>query len=167
MAKQSTIATKTIDFENGSFSFDFSDGRSLSGFLSDFSPEVQAKLALDGIRHKVGDSYAGAKTVGDAYDAAQAMLAAIKSGDYRVAREGGGAAPTGGVIVDAIVRFKNAQGKPTTREAELAKWLTLSPEQRSQVSNLAAIKVLVLEIKREKLLAQAGADEASGLALIG
>lgn len=117
MAKKSAVAKKVVNEDN--VVFQFTNGQELVCRLADAPEPMRDRLAVAGVAHTVGDTYAGAD--GDAswaYDQAKDRWDRICAGEW--ARRGGGA--TGpridkDAMVEALFRVMDRAGKPQTMEA--------------------------------------------------
>lgn len=157
MAKKGTICSKIVDFDNQTVTFHFAHGTEVVVSLSDFDAAGQAHLAVDGIRHTLGDSYASAETSQEAEERLKAKLEAALTGDWTVRTSEG--TPRVSITVEALARVRNIS---TDQALEL--WNGLDEAKRKAVAAVPAIKSTVLDIRRERLSGEEGSDLDSVLA---
>lgn len=80
--KRPRVAKRTVDEQEESVAFTFSNGKILVAKLADMAA-LQVRLALHGISQKIGDSFADAKgDVAVAYAAASDTLAQLTAGTW-------------------------------------------------------------------------------------
>lgn len=153
--------------------FEFVGGKSLEIGLDDIHKDVRNACLWHGINQKVGDAFAGAKgDAGEAYESALSIVERLKEGTWVATREGAG--PSTGLLVEAIVRAKIANGEKADaftdeRKAEIAgklKGATPAETQTKRAGALAnpAIKAAFEALKAERAAAKAksAADAAKG-----
>lgn len=132
MAKK--IMDKDYDENTGISTIKFPDGqvivtdvKKLGALTTDGGVVVPfgsiAMMALlHGVNQKIGDSASGAKGDADAaYESCMTTFEQITSGEWNKKREGGeGTRPS--LVVEAVIRAKEAAGLPVDRDAILAKY---------------------------------------------
>lgn len=155
------MAKKIPDEAAGKITFEFSDGRTLSVAVSELSPEIARRAAMHGLSQKGGDSYAGAETVDEAYDACESTLNALRNGVWttRTVGEGG---VRGTMLVEALYRATKHEGR-TMDDCETLV-ADMSDEQKKGIRLLPAIKAQLDAIAAERAMerAEKSAKSAAG-----
>ncbi|SRR5258708_2325845 len=112
------LAKKTVDSENSTVTFKFANGQSLVAKASEIKGDVLTRVILNGIAQKVGDSYAGADSAGEAYHSAHSTWSRLVSGEWNEKGEG---APQTSMLAEAYVviaakakKLNKSTGKPFT-----------------------------------------------------
>lgn len=82
--------TKVVREDNSGVDFNSADGRSVSVETAELSEDMITNLVVHGILQKVGDSYAGAKTVEEAFEKCSALVERLLAGDWKTVRASGG-----------------------------------------------------------------------------
>lgn len=98
-----TQVCKKVDLKDGA-RFEFANGNTHVVKLGDFSQEIQLQYAVNGVKQKLGDAYAGA--LGNAVEAERRFLTvlnATKNGDWTVRGEAG---PRVTVLAETLARAK-------------------------------------------------------------
>ena len=149
-------ATKKVS--DDSVTLNFTDETQIVAALASIPNEIKTRLCLHGLSQKLGDSYAGAESVADAFAAATRVLKDLVEGNWKTAREGG----TGGVrttlLAEALARVASAQtGEEVTVEQAREVIEGMNDDEKKAVRNDSAIQVSISEIKLER--AQADAAE--------
>lgn len=139
------IAKKVIT--GSTVTFQWADGESTSVDVKQFAKEVRDHATAHGFSQKLGDSYSGAKTVAEARAAFNAVLEALKGGDWN--RKGGA---TGGIIILAIAK---ATGQDV--EAVIAKWDAMDEETRKSIKEHPDVVEAKAAIELERAQAKAAA----------
>src|SRR5215471_7785826 len=101
-----------------SLEFKFAGGGTYVRSPSDY-PEVLKGLAFFGISEKLGNSYAGADTAGEAEESFLSMDEQLKAGDWLAEREAG---ERPSMVADAVIAAKRAAGHTFDEEATRAKY---------------------------------------------
>lgn len=141
--KRVKVADKSYDETTGTFSFAFTNGKSVDGSLSDFSADMQKNLALHGVMQKGGDSYASvAGNVELAYQNCSEVVEQLKAGIWAGGTEGG---PRIKDLAEAIARIKGvdvekATAAVTAATDELRKQWRSNPKVKSVMATIAAEK---------------------------
>lgn len=138
------IASKVMG--EGFVRFEFADGQFLQCDAKEIAGDIMTRLVLHGISQKVGDSYAGAESIGEARLMAQAVWNNLKAGIWAAK------ATRGGKIVEALHR---ATGQPL--EACLAKWTVMEESKQKALRKHPDIKRALAEIEAERAAALAEA----------
>lgn len=158
------MAKKIPDESAGKITFEFTDGRTLSMSVSELTDELKTRAAMHGVSQKVGDSYAGAESVDEAYDAANSTIEALKKGEWstRVAGEGG---VRGTMLVEALYRATKHEGR-TMDDCE-ALVADMDETQKKGIRLLPAIKAQLDAIAAERAMerAEKSAKSAVGQSL--
>lgn len=156
------LAKKSID--GSVVTFTFSNGDTLAVDVDKFSPETQKRLALHGAAQKVGDSYAGAKTVEDAVSEATQVHTNLLNGEW--GRERGESAD-GSLLEQAYLRViqQGVPGlKPANPDATLedarAKISTFTDEQKKNLRKVPAIVEAIGAIQLERAKSATASDVA-------
>jgi len=154
MPKQQ-IAKKTVNQETGVVEFKFSNDNVLSIDVGTLSPEVTRRLALHGLSQKIGDSYAGAESVEDAYEVASEVAVMLRDGKWteRTAGE-----PRTSALSEALAKVAGQ-----TIEASKAVVDAMNDEQRKALRNHPQVKVAMAEIRAEKERAKASTSPIESL----
>lgn len=101
MATRNAVCKKTVDDATGKIRFAFSDGRELVADASAIPEAVSGRLMLHGLSQKVGDSYAGAESVDEAYESARETIEQLVAGTWTTRTAG---EPRIGLVVEALAR---------------------------------------------------------------
>ena len=144
MAKK---ATKS--FEGTVATFDFSNGTALTLDIKDVVDNIRTQLAGHGVLQKVGDSYAGAETVEEAIAAAQRVIEQLLAGEWRQAREGGGA-PRVTMLAEALSRVMKARNRDVSIEEAREVIADMDDDTKAAVRKDPAIQVEMNKIKLER-----------------
>lgn len=159
-------ASKSINIENGTVTFEFADGdKPLVVQAKDFPREVQAHATLHGFSQKIGDAYAGAESPEDARNLALAVVEQLKTQGWTQPRASGGGGSGVTILVDALAR---ATGQDRAKCSEVVS--KLDPEQQKALKKRPEVKAQVEAIKAERAIArqkeaEAAAGEAAGPSL--
>lgn len=150
--KRNAIARKTVNEGGNVVSFDFSDGRKLLFEMSKVPAEITARLALHGASQKIGDNYAGAESVEDAYTDAAEVIDQLYAGSFMAKRAAG--EPRIGLLIEALSRIS---GKPidVCREAII----TMSDDLKKNLRADARLKQAMLAIQKERADAEVAAAD--------
>ena len=148
------MAKKITDEAAGKITFEFSDGRTLSIAVSELTPEMATRAAMHGLSQKGGDSYAGAESVDEAYDACESTLAALRgpNGTWSTRTVGEGGA-RGTMLVEALYRATKHEGKTMDDCEQLV--ADMSDEQKKGIRNIPAIKAQLDAIAAERAMERA------------
>lgn len=145
-----SVCSKTLDLDNSSVEFAFSDGSAIAVALSEYTPETVLHLTLHGISQKLGDAFSGVK--GDVAEAKKRLLAVheqLKAGDWRAARGEGEAKPRVGELAEAIARIKNVPVEEVVKALESA-----SEDDRKAMRSNERVKAVIAVIRSEKAQAK-------------
>lgn len=167
-----TIAKKTTVEQNDKpvgVQFDFANGQKLVVLLKDLTPDILTAAAAHGISQKVGDSYAGAESVEEAYKSAAAVAGALTGpdGSWRRAVAAGERVPA--LTVEALAELFVRSGKTKDHKVAMEKakgaWEKMDTDQRRDLAKKAQIKAIRLELQaaRAKAKAKDAGDDLSGL----
>ncbi|RMH12687.1 MAG: hypothetical protein D6698_15020 [Gammaproteobacteria bacterium] len=140
------IAKKTDLGESGvaiAFGEEGAAGK-LTADLSEVSDDIRLKLALHGLKQKLGDSYAGEKDPAAAFKAASEVWERLKAGEWSSARSGSGGRV--GQLAQALARATGV-----SLEEAIAKVESLSKEERAELRKHPRVQKALLEIKMEAL----------------
>lgn len=147
------MTKKAVDFEAGTVSFDFENGKSAVFDLSKVSADIVRRLALHGASQKIGDSYAGAGDSADpaayAEQAAGETIAQLVAGDWRASSGGG---PR---VSDLAVAMSRLNGKPVEEVVESLSKAT--DEQKKELRKHPKIAATLAAIKAENAAKRAAA----------
>ena len=165
MAKQTPVATKTVDLEAKTVTITFADDTFISVALDDLSEEMRIRAALHGLSQRLGDSYAGAGQEPDpiayAKDAATSVLEAIKNGNWAV-RAGGAGGPRVTMLAEAIAA---ASGTDIESVVEMLSNIdSETDEGKKQLAALRshpAIKKELARIRAERAAEKAAKEAAA------
>lgn len=150
------LAKKTPNEEAGTVTFEFTDGRTITVNVNDLPDNVRNIATLHGVSQKVGDSYAGAETVDEAYEAATDVVKNLQEGNWRVRAEGGvGGAARATMLVEALFRATAAEGNPKTMDECEELIADMSDEQRKGLRNMPQIKAHLDKIAAERAIERA------------
>lgn len=134
--------TKVVDLDAGTVTFNFADGGTPIVVHLDDVEKSLSHLALHGVSHKVGDSYAGAETVAEARQAAIKTIEMLVAGEWTIRTPG---APKIGLLADAIARMR---GVPV--EGVLEVLAKTDDETKKGLRANPKIKALMSQIKAER-----------------
>lgn len=146
-------ATKSYNEETGEVRFEFANGNVLSIALSAVPPAIANHALAHGLLQKIGDSYAGAESVEDAFEAASETLDTIKGGEWKAARAGMGAGSG-----DLIKALSAATGK--TEEACKAVIAAANDDLKKAIRKQPAVASELAKLQAAKLLAKAARQSA-------
>jgi hypothetical protein len=145
--------------------FTFADKSVLSVSMDKMPEAVRTCATWHGLAQKIGDSYAGAKTVEEAVESAAALVERLEAGEWIGEREAAG--PRISLILDSIVRVKANSGTPFT-DAEIEQRrerLKTDKAYREAAMNTPLVKAAYAAILAEKAAERAkAAAEAAGAA---
>lgn len=147
-------ATRTIDAERNTVTFDFIDGGSpLVCDMSKLPPHIVARLALHGLNQKVGDSFAGPDT--DARHEASSTFSELVAGQWTMRGTGEPKAPT--LLTEAVMTVVNRQRgalqppqAPVTIEQTRAFLEEMSDEDRKAMKSEPAVAAEIAKITAER-----------------
>lgn len=137
---KSIIAKKEPAADFASISFNFADGRKIVCDLASLPEDMKQRCMLHGASQKIGDSYSGAESVDEAYEAASETLENLRRSIWSAGRES-----TGGMLAQAIA---NLTGKGLEEVAEMLKGqsddakkaLRKDPQIKAEMARLSAEK---------------------------
>ena len=152
---RTVVAKKTLD--GSVVGFNFTDGRNLSLDVNTLSQEMRNRLATHGASQKIGDTYAGAESVAEAYLSASAMIEQLKSGKWAGERTGGGGINVG-LVLRAIARFRSI---PVEEAGQ--RWAKLTPEQQAGVAKSEPILAAIAAIRAEEAAAKPSTVDVESL----
>lgn len=101
--------------------FSFANGETCSLELKALPKAIRDVAMVRGVAEKVRDTYAGAESVGDAYELASDMIGRLMENEWLSAREGGGPRMT--MLLTAIEEVKTKAGLTFDFEASRAKYV--------------------------------------------
>jgi hypothetical protein len=155
------IAKKSVvcDGVTGQVVFDWADGQKEGYGLNDLSEEMVVRLAIHGLAQKLGDSYAGAKSVKEAQDNVAYLFAALASGDWTIKGE---RTSTGGIWAEALAAVT---GQPI--EACAAKLAEMDEAQLKVIKANPQMKAAKakIDLERAEKKAKLAEGETEGLDL--
>ena len=111
--------------------------------LEELNDEIRLRLALHGLKQKLGDAYAGEKDPAAAMKSVQEVYERLRNGEWTTARSGGGRV---GQLAKALARAKGVSIEEATAAIE-----GLSKEERAQLRKHPRVQKALLEIKMEEL----------------
>ena len=149
MAKQQ-IATKT-ETESGVV-IAFSTGEKLEADLNNYPEEIRLRLAIHGLKQKLGDAYAGAEPE-DAYALASAVDARLREGTWTTRTAGSSSAKVS-KLIQALAR---ATGQPI--EVCREKVADMDDDAIKSLKAHPAIKKALAEMRLEAAAKEAEAAE--------
>lgn len=148
--------------------FRFSNGKEISVPRAEVPENIAAAAMLHGLGQKIGDTYAGSETIGEAVDNAEAMWERLKLGEWTSGKRAAG--PRIQHLVDAIVAAKEAAGLEADVEAIAAK-LREDEALRKNALNNPQVRAAYDKQKAERAAAAAKesakaakAEDTAGLA---
>jgi hypothetical protein len=154
------MTKKTVNFEAGTVTFDFENGKTAVFDIAKVSADIAKRLALHGASQKVGDSYAGAGEAADpvayAEQAAGETIAQLVAGDWRVTSAGG---PR---VSDLAAALSRLNGQPVEVITEqLAK---ATDDQKKDLRKIPQVAAALAAIKAESAAKRAAklAEAAKG-----
>jgi hypothetical protein len=150
MRKQ--IARKVLDLANEAVVIRFTDGREVSLNLSDINQELRTYAALHGLNQKLGDSYAGAESIDEAFSNASDVAQSLREGEWN--RKGGYG---GGDLAQAI---SNLTGKDLAEVIEVLG--KMNDEARKAIRKRKDVAAEIAKIQAERKAAAAESSEDSG-----
>lgn len=144
-----------------SLAFRFKNGSEVVVDFGKLPKEIIQAAAKHGVAQKIGDTYAGAETVDEAVERAEAMLESLMTGTWISGRQATG--PRIGTLLDAIVAAKAAAGQEADRNAIEAKLKGDEALRKNALKN-PAIKAEYdrIQAARAAERAKASAKEAKG-----
>lgn len=151
------VATKTVNLETQTVSWEFTDGTDLSLSLSDLPAEIVTNLALHGLSQKGGDSYSGETDLQVAVAKVQGVIERLKAGEWRATREGG----SGGRISDLAQALAQVTGKSLSDVVAMLEEKT--KEEKSALRKHPRVALAINAIKEAKL--KEAAAEAGEISL--
>lgn len=149
----SKIATKT-DIENG-VRFEFSTGDVLEASLTELPEDIRLKLAIHGLKQKLGDAYAGAEPE-EAPKLASDVYASLREGKWTTRVPG-----SGGSRVTQLARaLAEAAGQPV--EAAMEKVESMSEDERKALRKHPRVKAILARYRAEAAAKAAERAKAEG-----
>ncbi len=153
-------ATKTV--ENGAVSIDFVNDSNLTVSLTDLPDEIKTRLACHGLSQKLGDSYAGAESVDDAYASACRVRDELLAGNWSAPRASGGGAIRTTLLAEALARVATVGLRSTNPNAdeitvEQAREVLeeMDDDDKKSLRKDAGIQKVIAEIKLERATKEA------------
>lgn len=140
------VASKTVG--DNLVRFQFANGKTIVCHVGDLGTDIIDRLALHGIAQKVGDAYASATSVDEAYANAMEVWKNLQNGLWATRA-------TGGKIIEAMSR---ATGK--TMDECLEAYNRLDDEGKKNLKKHPAIKKAMAEIDAERAAAQAAVTDS-------
>lgn len=150
-------ASKSYNEETGDVRFEFANGNSLTINVSEVIDSIKNQVIAHGLLQKIGDSYAGAESVEEAYESAAETLEMVKKGEWRAARTGVGLGSGDLAKALAVVTSK-------TEDECRAVIAGLDADQKKGLRKHPAIGAELAKMQAAKLLAKAAkasTEEAS------
>lgn len=149
------IANKTYDAEGRKVSIEFVDGKKVSIDIGNLPEAVRERALAHGIMQKLGDSYAGALSVADAFASCEQVATNLEQGVWNAGRATGTA--KGGILVEALAR---ATGR-TVEEA--AKVLADMPDDKQkELRKHPEVRAAEAHIRAERAAAKVGEGSTLG-----
>ena len=141
--KRNAIAKKSTNEETGVITFTFADARTIVFDPAAAPDNVKSFLLSHGASQKIGDTYAGAESVDEAYEDAREMADSLMSGILAAKRAAG--EPRIGRLLEALARV-------TGKDIALCKALfdQMSDEMKKKVRADAGIKKAMAAIDMER-----------------
>jgi hypothetical protein len=130
-----TIAKKLIT--NDHITFNWADETSTKVAFADFSDAMNTRATQHGYSQKLGDSYSGAKSIGEAKACFNSVLNGLLGDDWN---QGGGS--TGGIMVEALAKVAGA-----TFEEALEAWNGYDDDKRKALAKDPQVKLAKAEIE--------------------
>ena len=156
-------ASKKVNLDAGHVTFSFANGKTETVGINEPGIDgLLAQLALHGLSQKLGDSYASAQTVEDAYAEFMATAGVLRRGEWSERREG--AAPSVSMIDEAIERFIKAK-YPEDKWAA-AREKAAQPAVRDKLKASKEVIALVETIRQERAAKKAAAATESAEELL-
>lgn len=153
MAKK---ATKTIDLDKQTVEFKFPEpvSKSIVVEFAKLANPMKLRSALHGISQRIGDSYAGAKSVQEAYDSAKSVFDELVAGNWSAPRSAGGPRTT--LLAEALVRVTKGNKKlPTlTLEQAIEVVSEADDDTKKGLRNSPDIKKAIAQIQLERAEAE-------------
>lgn len=132
----------------------FENGKTLEAELSKLSDLMIRRLAVHGLSQKLGDSYSGAESIGEAVKSATAVWTTIQNDRWSEGRSS-----DGGILAEAIARIK---GISVDKVAETL--ADLDDDQKAGLRKNAKVKAMIDLIKGERAKAKLeGSDDEDDL----
>ena len=138
---RNVLCTKS-DIANGVV-FAFADGTSIQVTLNQIPEVIHPLLTRHGLKQKLGDSYAGCDTVGEAREEFNDVLATLVAGKWSERVAG---VPRIGLLVEALTRMAKRAGKTFNRAAFDA----LAKEQVAAMRKISAVITEMAAIQAER-----------------
>ena len=146
------IAKKSVSADG--VLFNFADGKNLSLGIDALPEEIQRKLAIHGLSQKVGDSYAGAESIAEAFASAEEVWKNLLAGLWSAKVQ------RGGKLVEALHRA-------TGKDLETCRGLVegMDDKAKAELRKHVQIKEALaeMEVERAKALAAAAEGEEEDL----
>lgn len=144
-------ASKAYNEEAGEVRFEFANGNALVLRLTDVPETIRNHALAHGLLQKIGDSYAGAETVEEAFEAASETLDTIKNGDWKAARAGVGAG--GGDLIKALMAVTGNSEEACKKvvadaDADLRKSMRKHPGVVAELAKMQAARLLAKAAKQ-------------------
>ena len=147
------LATKAINEDAGTVTVKFSDERTVSLSITDLNGVTAKRSALHGMSQKLGDSFAGADTVDEAYDACAATAQNLRDGNWATRGVGG----TGtSILVEALFEATKHEGRTLEQCQELM--AEMSDDQKKGLRAVPQIKAHMDRITAERATKRAEAS---------
>jgi len=148
------LATKEIDLPKGLVVICFEDGSKLTLDAAKLPDLMLDRAKLHGLSQKLGDSYAGNKSVAEAKANVQSVIDQLMAGDWN---RGGGGGPQLGILAEALAKLT---GKDM--DEALAAVTKLSDDERKTLRGNSQIKFAIAEIQTARAKLAADADAEAG-----
>lgn len=160
-----SIARVTVSEDGKSAVFNFSDGSKRDIATSSFSPEIQARAALQGLISRVRQSYNDADTVGQAIEAYDETVALLSQGTWT---QRGSSGPRITILVEALSRLT---GRTIAECEDVVNGILDDADEEKSKAQMAAlrndpkVKQAMAQIRLERAAAAAEAPQENQLNL--
>lgn len=145
------IATKETNAENGTVTFNFEDGETVTVSASDFPESVVQNLVVYGLSQKLGDAYSGEKDPSTARAIVEVLTDRMKQGEFNKQREGGGGGSRVSQLAEALSRETGKElDVCVSKVAELKAQSTEDDDKVAALRKNPRIKMHLETIKAEK-----------------
>lgn len=149
-------AKKVLLDSHAGVQFDFADGRSITVKVTDLNDDIRAQAMVHGISQKVGDSYASAEDVEEAYDAATATVTSLLDGKWTTRTPGEGAGVT--MVTEALFRVTSPEGHTMEQCAQIIE--NMDDDQIEGLKKLPPVKAALDAIRAERAVERAKKSSA-------
>lgn len=154
---------KGVSLEQGTITFTFTGMEPVVVSVDGLSADIRREAMFHGVSQKLGDSFAGAKTVAEAREAFDAVLESLQDGEWNRGREGSGT-----IFAEAISELT---GRERAEVDALLKRLRDGSDEEKKVYRAAIsepnVQKRVAEIRLERAQKAADAAQDGGIDLAG